>query len=69
MTRAPMRGTATPFASVIELPADAPSFARELYGTLHGLDAVGARVVVVESPPDDAAWRGVADRLRRGATP
>ena len=69
VTRAPMRGTATSFASVIELPADAPSFARELYGTLHGLDAVGARVVVVESPPDDAAWRGVADRLRRGATP
>ena len=69
VTRAPMRGTATSFASVIELPADAPSFARELYGTLHGLDAVGARVVVVESPPDDAAWRGVADRRRRGATP
>ena len=69
VARAPMRGTGSGFASVTELPADAPSFARELYGTLHGLDAGGAQVVVVEAPPADPSWRGVADRLRRGATP
>lgn len=69
VARAPMRGTGSVFASVTELPADAPSFARELYGTLHGLDAGGAQVVVVEAPPADPSWRGVADRLRRGATP
>ena len=67
VARAPVQGTAAAFASVIELPADVSSFARELYGTLHGLDARGAQMVVVEATPDDAAWRGVADRLRRGA--
>lgn len=56
------------FASVTELPGDALAFARELYATLHRLDEGGAAVVAVQQPPDDPAWRGVADRLRRGST-
>ena len=54
--------------TVTELPGDALAFARELYATLHRLDEGGAAVVAVQQPPDDPAWRGVADRLRRGST-
>lgn len=58
------------FAGVTVLPSDAASFARTLYATLHGLDAAGARVVAVQKPPaGDPAWRGIADRLGRGAAP
>ena len=31
------------------------------------MDAAGADVILVERPPQDAAWLGVNDRLRRAA--
>jgi L-threonylcarbamoyladenylate synthase len=31
------------------------------------MDAAGADLIVVESPPADTAWQGVNDRLRRAA--
>jgi len=34
---------------------------------LRAMDAAGADLIVVESPPADAAWQGVNDRLRRAA--
>jgi L-threonylcarbamoyladenylate synthase len=52
-------------ASVI--PHDAEAFARALYAELHRCDAVGARLIVVEAPPDGPEWSGIADRLRRAA--
>jgi len=57
------------FAEVSVIPHDAEAFARALYAEFHRCDEAGARVIVVESVPDLPEWRGVADRLRRAATP
>jgi L-threonylcarbamoyladenylate synthase len=52
---------------VAVLPRDAAAFARVIYAELHRCDAAGARLIVVESPPDSAEWLGIHDRLRRAA--
>lgn len=46
---------------------DAAQTARELFATLRELDATGVRLIWVETPPGDAQWDGVRDRLRRAA--
>ncbi len=51
----------------LRLPDDPAGFAHALYAGLRELDAAGADVIVVETPPADAAWQGVNDRLRRAA--
>jgi L-threonylcarbamoyladenylate synthase len=53
--------------NVSVIPHDAEAFARALYGELHRCDAAGARLIVVEAPPESAEWSGIADRLRRAA--
>jgi len=54
-------------ANVSVIPHDAEAFARALYAELHRCDAAGAKLIVVEAPPDGAEWSGIADRLRRAA--
>ena len=50
--------------------ADNPAaVAHELFAVLRALDSDGCTEIWVEQPPDDPAWEGVADRLRRAATP
>lgn len=56
-----------PATQVIVVPAVAASYARSLYSNLRALDATGADVILVETPPDIPAWAGVLDRLRRAA--
>ena len=53
--------------NVSVIPHDAEAFARALYGELHRCDAAGAKLIVVEAPPETAEWSGIADRLRRAA--
>jgi L-threonylcarbamoyladenylate synthase len=53
--------------NVSVIPHDAEAFARALYGELHRCDAAGARLIVVEAPPETPAWSGIADRLQRAA--
>lgn len=48
-------------------PSDPAAAAHELFAVLRALDAAGAREIWVESPPRDAAWDGVRDRLSRAA--
>jgi L-threonylcarbamoyladenylate synthase len=55
------------FRRVSVIPHDAEAYARALYAELHRCDASGAEWIVVEAVPQGAAWRGVADRLRRGS--
>lgn len=54
-------------ANVSVIPHDAEAYARALYGELHRCDAAGAKLIVVEAPPDSPEWSGIADRLRRAA--
>jgi L-threonylcarbamoyladenylate synthase len=48
-------------------PADATTYAHELYATLRALDARRARAIWIEHPPSSSEWAGVNDRLRRAA--
>jgi len=56
-----------PAENVSVIPHDAEAFARALYGELHRCDAAGAKLIVVEAPPDLPEWSGITDRLRRAA--
>ena len=50
--------------------ADNPAaVAHELFAVLRTLDADGCTEIWVEQPPGGPAWEGVADRLRRAASP
>lgn len=53
------------------MPTDAAEAARDLFAALRELDdglaALGGGQIWVQSPPADAAWDGVRDRLRRAA--
>ncbi len=41
------------------------SYAHSLYANLRRLDATGADLILIETPPDTPGWAGVMDRLRR----
>jgi L-threonylcarbamoyladenylate synthase len=49
----------------IEAPREASSYAHALYANLRALDAQGCARMLVETPPEDAAWAAVNDRLHR----
>jgi L-threonylcarbamoyladenylate synthase len=51
----------------VQLPATPEGFAHALYAALRAMDGAGADVILVEAPPQDGAWLGVNDRLRRAA--
>lgn len=54
-------------ASVVAMPIDADSYARELYARLHDLDAQGFDALLIELPPAEDDWEAVRDRLKRAA--
>ena len=47
------------------LPADPAGYAYGLYAALRDMDQTGSDLILVETPPQDAQWLGVNDRLRR----
>jgi L-threonylcarbamoyladenylate synthase len=49
------------------MPDDAAETARQLFAVLREFDDQGVRLIWVETPPDEAAWAGVRDRLERAA--
>ncbi|MES3002935.1 MAG: L-threonylcarbamoyladenylate synthase [Pseudomonadota bacterium] len=49
------------------MPDDAAETARQLFAVLREFDAQGVRLIWVETPPPDAEWDGVLDRLTRAA--
>lgn len=51
----------------IALPAEAAAFAQRLYAALRQLDAGQADRLLIESPPDDADWTAIRDRLERAS--
>jgi len=51
----------------VTAPDDPVAYARRLYALLRELDAAGHALIVLERPPRDAAWQGVADRIGRAA--
>ena len=59
--------TAARGVNVRRMPTDASRSAQELFAVLRELDATDVRLIWVETPPADAAWDGVRDRLMRAA--
>jgi L-threonylcarbamoyladenylate synthase len=49
------------------MPDNPVAAAHELFSVLRELDASGANLIWVETPPDAPAWEGVRDRLQRAA--
>ncbi len=54
---------------VLDMPADAPSFAANLYAMLHEADAESWDWIAIRKPPETAEWAGVLDRLKRASAP
>lgn len=50
-----------------QLPDQPVAYAHDLYADLRALDQLHADIILVEALPQDAAWQGVNDRLRRAA--
>jgi L-threonylcarbamoyladenylate synthase len=57
-----------PSARSVQMPADPARYAAALYETLHRLDDEGFDWIAVEPPPNESAWAGIADRLKRAAS-
>ncbi len=53
--------------TVRRMPDAADACARELFAVLRELDRPDVRLIWVETPPAEAAWDGVRDRLERAA--
>lgn len=57
------------FARVSIIPHDPDAYARALYSELHACDSLRPALIVIENVPNTPPWLGIADRLRRAATP
>lgn len=51
----------------LSMPADPGAYGRMLYDALRRADRMGVALIVVERPPEGAAWETIHDRLRRAA--
>jgi len=49
------------------MPDDAAATAQQLFAVLRDFDDQGAKLIWVETPPDEPDWAGVRDRLQRAA--
>jgi L-threonylcarbamoyladenylate synthase len=49
----------------LRMPREPQAYAQRLYAALRELDGARCEAILVESPPDAAAWAAVRDRLRR----
>jgi L-threonylcarbamoyladenylate synthase len=49
----------------LRMPREPQAYAQKLYAALRELDGAGCELILVEAPPEDAAWAAVRDRLLR----
>jgi len=49
----------------VAMPQSPDGYAHDLYAALRAMDTAGADIILVESLPQEDAWQGVNDRLRR----
>ncbi|MDP2904336.1 MAG: L-threonylcarbamoyladenylate synthase [Methylovulum sp.] len=50
---------------IIHVPEQADSYAQALYASLRELDGLQLDMILVEQPPETAAWQAINDRLRK----
>lgn len=49
------------------MPDDAAATAQQLFAVLREFDALGVKLIWIETPPDSCEWDGVRDRLQRAS--
>jgi L-threonylcarbamoyladenylate synthase len=54
---------------VRSMPASPEGCAQALFATLREFEALGVAEIWIQTPPSDAAWDGIKDRLLRAAAP
>lgn len=59
---------ALPDCTYFQLNSHAPDVAQQLYSTLHQMDALGKKRLLVETPPDAPEWAAILDRMTRAAS-
>jgi L-threonylcarbamoyladenylate synthase len=57
--------TESPLIHVIRMPRQADDYAQALYASLRELDRLQLDMILVEQPPETAAWQAINDRLRK----
>ena len=57
-----------PELHVKTMPGDLDAYARELFGALRELDALGVEAILVEAVPEEGLGRTIMDRLRRASS-
>ena len=58
---------AVPNCNYFRLNNNATNVAKKLYDTLHKMDALGAKKLLIEVPPNVPEWLAILDRLTRAA--
>jgi L-threonylcarbamoyladenylate synthase len=58
---------AVPNCSYFELNKNVADVAQQLYDTLHKMDSLGAKELLIEAPPNESEWLAILDRLTRAA--
>lgn len=58
----------TPLVLYRRMPGDAAAAAQELFAVLREFDALGVKLIWIETPPEATEWDGVRDRLERAAS-
>jgi L-threonylcarbamoyladenylate synthase len=56
---------AVPNCTCFELNKNAADVAQQLYDTLHKMDALGVKALLIEAPPNAPEWLAILDRLTR----
>ncbi len=49
------------------MPSRAAEYARDLYATLHDLDALSVEIIIAQAVPKESEWDAVRDRLARAS--
>jgi len=57
--------TESPRVHVTRMPRQADEYAQALYASLRELDRLQLDMILVEQPPETAAWQAINDRLRK----
>jgi L-threonylcarbamoyladenylate synthase len=55
----------TPGVIVRPMPTNPRNYAKELYAALHEMENHGVTHLIIEDVPNDHAWAGIKDRLKR----
>jgi L-threonylcarbamoyladenylate synthase len=54
---------------ILEMPATADAYARELYAALHRADQLHPEMIWIQAPPPGTEWDAIRDRIVRASRP